>query len=82
MCFIARFEASVPIVERFERTTAAGIINISNRNTTDLGALYPFPPRKVNDLKVIEISYEEKTVTLEWTAVGDFETQETGRLEG
>ncbi|KAI0230401.1 hypothetical protein LSAT2_019239 [Lamellibrachia satsuma] len=68
---------SVPIVERFERTRAAGIINVSNRNTTNLGALYPFPPGKVKDLKVIEISYEEKTVTLEWTAVGDFEAQET-----
>ena len=81
---VVRIEASGPVyevVEPFERTAAAGLIKVSNRNRQpDIKVLYPFPPGKVKDLKVNETSYEEKTVTLEWTAVGDFEEQETGWL--
>ncbi|KAI0218857.1 Calcium-activated chloride channel regulator 4 [Lamellibrachia satsuma] len=65
-------------VQSFERTAAAGLIKVSNRlSHPDLRELYPFPPGKVKDLKIIETSYEEKTVTLQWTAVGDFEELET-----
>ncbi|KAI0230412.1 hypothetical protein LSAT2_019251 [Lamellibrachia satsuma] len=65
-------------LEAFERTAAAGLIQVSNRaKHPDLKVLYPFDPTRVTDLKVTEISYEEKTVTLQWTSVGDFEEQKT-----
>ena len=44
----------------------------------DLRSLYPFPPGQVKDMRVNATSYEEKTATVQWTAVGDFEEQETG----
>ncbi|KAI0230406.1 Calcium-activated chloride channel regulator 3A-1 [Lamellibrachia satsuma] len=65
-------------LEAFERTAAAGLIQVSNRaKHPDLNVPYPFDPTRVTDLKVTEISYEEKTVTLQWTSVGDFVEQET-----
>ena len=52
------------------------VVNRTKR--PDLRALYPFPPGQVKDLRVNATSYETKTATLQWTAVGDFEEQETG----
>ena len=66
-------------VSEFDRTADAGLIDVLNvKLGEDLKKLYPFPPAVVNDLEVTEMSYENKTVTLSWTAVGDYESQETG----
>jgi len=46
---------------------------------TDLRALYPFPPEKINDLKVVNISFVDNSATLQWSAVGDYDEQATGR---
>ena len=71
-----------PTYERvapFNRKAAAGLINVVNLTPkTDLKALYPFRPPKVRDLKVINMAYDDKTVTLQWTAVGDYEEQTPG----
>ncbi|KAK2180610.1 hypothetical protein NP493_436g02058 [Ridgeia piscesae] len=65
-------------VPAFERSAAAGLIKVTNRaKHPDLRSLYPFPPGQVKDMRVNATSYEEKTATLQWTAVGDFEEQET-----
>ena len=66
-------------VPEFDRTADAGLIDVLNvKLGEDLKKLYPFPPAVVNDLEVTEMSYENKTVTLSWTAVGDYDEQETG----
>ena len=66
-------------VGQFQRTKAAGIVKVVNlKRDTDLYALYPFPPAEVRDLRVSNMSYDDKTVTLQWTAVGDYVDQETG----
>ena len=71
-----KYEAVGP----FQRTAAAGLLRIVNLTpATDLYALYPFPPAEVRDLRVSAMSYEEKTVTLRWTAVGDYADEETGK---
>ena len=67
-------------VGQFDRTKAAGLLKIVNLTPdTDLYALYPFPPAEVRDLRMSAMSYEEKTVTLKWTAVGDYADKETGK---
>ena len=62
-----------------DRTADAGVVNVANMDlNADPKAVYPFPPAKVTDLKVTGMSYENETVTLQWTSVGDYEQQETG----
>ena len=69
-------------VGQFDRVADAGLLNVKNpKSPAELRKLYPFPPPKVKDFKVTEMSYENKTVTLQWTSVGDYEEQETGRGE-
>ena len=64
---------------QFERMKPAGLVNVVQLTPeTDLYAVYPFPPAEVRDLRVSAMSYEDKTVTLQWTAVGDYVDQETG----
>ena len=64
---------------QFQRTKAAGLLKVVNLTPkTDLYALYPFPPAEVRDIRVSDMSYDDKTVTLQWTAVGDYIDQETG----
>ena len=66
-------------VAGLDRTADAGVVNVANLDlTADPKDVYPFPPAKVADLEVTDTSYENKTVTLKWTAVGDYEDQETG----
>ena len=68
-------------MEGFDRTADAGVVNVANMDlNADPKAVYPFPPAKVTDLQVIGMSYENETVTLQWTSVGDYEEQETGML--
>ena len=74
-----QFGPSHETVSEFDRTADAGLIDVVNvKLGEDLKQLYPFPPAVVNDLEVTEMSYENKTVTLTWTAVGDYDEQETG----
>ncbi|XP_002731426.1 calcium-activated chloride channel regulator 1-like [Saccoglossus kowalevskii] len=40
----------------------------------------PFPPARIMDIRVSGTSYENQTVTLEWTATGDDLDQGTGSL--
>ena len=70
-------------VGQFQRTKAAGLVKVENLTPhTDMKALYPFPPAEVRDLRVNVMSFENKTVTLlEWTAVGDYADEETGKDE-
>ena len=66
-------------VDGFDRTVNAGVVTVTNLALiSDPKDVYPFPPAKVTDLKVIAISRDDNTVTLQWTAVGDYEEQETG----
>ena len=66
-------------VDGLDRTADAGVVKVANMDlTADPKDVYPFPPSKVADLQVTDTSYENKTVTLQWTAVGDYEEQETG----
>ena len=63
-------------VDGLDRTADAGVVNVANLDlNADPKAVYPFPPAKVTDLQVIRMSYENKTVTLQWTSVGDYEEQ-------
>ncbi len=63
-----------------DRTANAGVVTVTNLNlTSDPKDVYPFPPAKVTDLKVIAITRDDNTVTLQWTAVGDYEKEETGK---
>ena len=84
MCDVSTEEDDTgPVYEsvgQFQRTKAAGLLKIVNlKPDTDLNALYPFPPAEVRDLRVSAMSYEEQTVTLRWTAVGDYVDEETGK---
>ena len=66
-------------VGQFMRTKAVGLVTVVNLTPdTDLHALYPYAPAEVSDLQYIAMSYVDKTVTLQWTAVGDYADQETG----
>ena len=66
----------------FQRRADVGLVSVSNLTPdTDLRALYPFPPEKVNDLKVVNISFVDNSATLQWSAVGDYDEQATGRDE-
>ena len=66
-------------VDGFDRTVNVGVVTVTNLDlVSDPKDVYPFPPAKVTDLKVIAISRADSTVTLQWTAVGDYEEQETG----
>ena len=66
-------------MEPFERHADAGLISVNNvKSPAEMKDLYPYPPTKVIDLKVVQMSYDNETVTLQWTAVGDYEEQETG----
>ena len=72
-------EPTYEAVGQFQRTKAAGLVKVVNLTpNTDLYALYPLPPAEVRDLRVSAMSYDDKTVTLQWTAVGDYVDQETG----
>ncbi|KAI0208300.1 Calcium-activated chloride channel regulator 1 [Lamellibrachia satsuma] len=65
-------------VDGLDRTADAGVDNVANMDlNVDPKAVYPFPPAKVTDLKVTGMSYENETVTLQWTSVGAYEEQET-----
>ena len=84
MCYVStEADNTGPAYEslgQFDRTKAAGLLKIVNLTPdTDLYALYPFPPAEVRDLRMSAMSYEEKTVTLKWTAVGDYADEETGK---
>ncbi|KAK2175750.1 hypothetical protein NP493_711g03078 [Ridgeia piscesae] len=71
-------EPTYEAVGQFQRTKAAGLVKVVNLTpNTDLYALYPFPPAEVRYLRFIAMSYDDKTVTLQWTAVGDYVDQET-----
>ena len=66
-------------VDGLDRTADAGVVKVTNMDlNADPKDVYPFDPAKVADLQVTDTSYENKTVTLQWTAVGDYEDQETG----
>ena len=66
-------------VGQFQRTKRAGLVTAVNLTPhTDLYALYPFLPAELRDLRVSAMSYDDKTVTLQWTVGGDYVDQETG----
>ena len=66
-------------VDGLDRTADAGVVIVANMDlNADPKAVYPFPPAKVMDLKVTGMSYENETVTLQWTSVGDYGEQATG----
>ena len=67
-------------VDPFNRIADPGLINVKNlKSPEEMRELYPFPAAKVKDLRATEISFEDQTVTLQWTSVGDFAGHETGR---
>ena len=75
----AETEPTYEAVGQFQRTKAAGLVKVVNLTpNTDMYAVYPLPPAEVRDLQYIAMSYDDKTVTLQWTAVGDYVDQETG----
>lgn len=53
-------------VEEFERFSTAGTLILSQYQNVDL-----IPPAQITDLRVKGYSVENRTVTLEWTSVGD-----------
>ncbi|XP_035665433.1 calcium-activated chloride channel regulator 1-like [Branchiostoma floridae] len=57
-------------LEQFQRMTTGGVFEVrgvpSGGANTDM-----LPPSRVDDLKVVEVSYGNSTVTLSWTAQGD-----------
>ena len=79
---IVNTEPTYEAVGSLQRTQYAGLVKIDNWTPDlDLIALYPFPPAKVRDLRYMSMSYEDKTVTLQWTAVGDNLDEQTGKHE-
>ena len=68
-------------VEPFQRRADAGLVSVANLSPyTDFKAIYPFPAARVKNLQITKISFVENSVALQWTAVGDYEEQETGRV--
>ncbi|XP_078612941.1 calcium-activated chloride channel regulator 4A-like [Branchiostoma floridae x Branchiostoma japonicum] len=57
-------------LKQFQRMTTGGVFEVrgvpSGGINTDM-----LPPSRVNDLKVVNVSYADATVTLSWTALGD-----------
>ena len=77
---IVNTEPTYEAVGSLQRTQYAGLVKIDNWTPDlDLIALYPFRLAKVRDLRYMSMSYKDKTVTLQWTAVGDY--LETGKHE-
>ena len=77
-----RIEPNTEYVEPFKRITYAGAVEVYNWTPDmDLISLYPYPPAKVRDLKYVqkELSLENRTLVLRWTAVGDYIDDETGK---
>ncbi|XP_070557791.1 calcium-activated chloride channel regulator 1-like isoform X2 [Ptychodera flava] len=52
---------------QFHREMSGGVTQVPFTNgTTDV-----FPPSRITDLRVTQTSYEDRTITLQWTAPGD-----------
>ncbi|XP_078612939.1 calcium-activated chloride channel regulator 1-like [Branchiostoma floridae x Branchiostoma japonicum] len=58
-------------LEQFQRMTTGGVFEV--RGVPSGGGVNTdmLPPSRVDDLKVVEVSYGNSTVTLSWTAQGD-----------
>lgn len=55
--------------EDFQRQSLAGFFQVKKVNTNPNSDV--FPPSRILDLTIKNSSYEQRTITLEWTAVGD-----------
>ncbi|XP_077986468.1 calcium-activated chloride channel regulator 1-like [Glandiceps talaboti] len=70
---IPRKEDGVPIGD-FNRVVQGGLIQVDNAvDYVDWSDPNddPFPPARITDLRVIDTSYDNATVSLQWTATGD-----------
>ncbi|XP_067949142.1 calcium-activated chloride channel regulator 3A-1-like isoform X2 [Watersipora subatra] len=65
---ISTKEVELTPAEQFQRFSLAGFINVTHIAPAGQDRL---PPSRIFDLIVAETSYDNQTVTLEWTAVGD-----------
>ena len=82
ICHTAKTDQPYESIDPFDRASDVGLINVNNvTSPQEMRKLYPYQPPKVKDLKVIGMSYENETVTFQWTALGDYEEQETGRSD-
>ncbi|XP_033099780.1 calcium-activated chloride channel regulator 4-like, partial [Anneissia japonica] len=61
-------ETIMKLVGMFERSASGGVLQVSNHVDVAIDRLQP---SRIIDLKVIEVSYQQQSVTLQWTAVGD-----------
>ncbi|XP_002741339.1 calcium-activated chloride channel regulator 1-like [Saccoglossus kowalevskii] len=62
------FEQMLNLESGLERTSTSKVFKVSDYDISD-NTDY-FPPIRISDLRVIEVSYENQTVTLTWTAPG------------
>ncbi|XP_077986346.1 calcium-activated chloride channel regulator 1-like, partial [Glandiceps talaboti] len=70
---IPRKDDGVPIGD-FNRVVQGGLIQVDDAvDYVDWSDPNddPFPPARITDLRVIDTSYDNATVTLQWTATGD-----------
>ncbi|XP_070558064.1 calcium-activated chloride channel regulator 1-like [Ptychodera flava] len=52
---------------QFNREVSGGVIQVP----VTIGTNDVFPPSRITDLRVTQTSYEDKTITLQWTAPGE-----------
>ncbi|XP_002741338.2 calcium-activated chloride channel regulator 1-like [Saccoglossus kowalevskii] len=62
------FQKMFKLESGLERTSTSKVFKVSDYDISD-NTDY-FPPIRISDLRVVEVSYENQTVTLTWTAPG------------
>lgn len=72
---IAEQDVKLTPADDFQRYSLAGFIEVKSIAPIDTDR---FPPSRVTDLEVTGASYDDSSVTLEWTAVGDNLDKGTG----
>ncbi|XP_077986711.1 calcium-activated chloride channel regulator 1-like [Glandiceps talaboti] len=79
---IPRTQDGVPIGD-FNRVVQGGMIQVDDAvDYVDWSDPNddPFPPARITDVRVIDTSYDDATVTLQWTATGDDMDKGTAHL--
>ena len=74
---IERREVKLTPTDQFQRFALAGYIDVKSVAPPGRDI---YPPSRILDLKVTKALYEDSSITLEWTAVGDDLDEGNGRL--
>ena len=72
-------ETELQKTDEFERNTLSGFMNVLTLAPEGSDAI---APSRIIDLKVTGASWDDKKITLEWTAMGDNFDEGTGECNG